>query len=68
MERLSKDVFVLKERSSVRVYGQTGNRVLDCGSSVANYSKKVIIHNVVEVLPLFQAYQKTGLHVLIRKH
>ena len=27
MERLSKDVFVLKERSSVRIQEQTGNSV-----------------------------------------
>ena len=41
MERLSKDVFVLKERSSVRVLEQTGNRVLDCGSSIYHVTIKM---------------------------
>ena len=41
MERLSKDVFVLKERSYVRVYEQTGDRVLDCGSSIYHVTMKM---------------------------
>ena len=41
MERLSKDVFVLKERSSVRVLEQTGILVLDCGSSIYHVAIKM---------------------------
>ena len=41
MERLSKDVFVLKERSSVHVYEQTGVCVLDCGNSIYHVTIKM---------------------------
>ena len=39
--KASRDVFVLKERSSVRVYEQTGYRVLDCGSSIYHVKIKM---------------------------
>ena len=40
MDRVSKDVFVLKE-SSVRVYEQTGVCVLDCDSSIYHVAIKM---------------------------
>ena len=46
MERLSKDVFVHKERSSVRVLEKTGVCVLDRGSSIYHVAIKMTYSRV----------------------